>query len=606
MGVEGAPEPEEPDKVPIPPEPNVLRSICQNLNTNPNVDFFQRGKAPFKSPDCYNGTSNGKCNYSTDKRHDFIAKTAHDQFLAKATDEKASLVKSCLQFVHESGVTVLSVTFDGAPANFQMVQILGADFAEFNSLKTSFQHPITDDLIFIFPDACHMLKLVRNCLATYSLITDGDGGKIEWKFLEKLVELQCEEGLHAGTKIRTRHIKFAKEKMKVRLAAQTLSKSVSDALLFLKESGKTVFIGAAATAKFIKIFNDLFDMFNSKNRLAKYFYKKPLSPVTKNEFFRYLIEIKEYIKQLKINNRAILNSGRKTGFLGFMICIESLIQYYEHYVEEKGFLKYISTYKLSQDHLELFFGAIRSKGGFNNNPTARQFEAAYKRLIVHHEIKSGDTGNVINLDSTTILNCSSRGVTTNASGEENIVSFEEELKYMDEFDFQSQSSSWDLTDYVLDVVSYISGFVVKSLNKSVTCMQCLRLLEGDRTFSKLQQQKEYRHLYRASQMVVSVCQNAEKYFRYFHKTTGIFNKNIENLPQILIVNTMRNLPSSVMDVFGDHLYDDDPLDNHFHKLVKLILKGYFKLRIHHEARKSVDKIDRIRTSLNKTILFKNQ
>lgn len=44
--------------------------------------------------------------------------------------------------------------------------------------------------------------------------------------------------------------------------------------------------------------------------------------------------------------------------------------------------KYLITYRLSQDHLELFFGAIRSKSGYNNNPTARQFEAAYKRLIV--------------------------------------------------------------------------------------------------------------------------------------------------------------------------------------------------------------------------------
>jgi len=39
-------------------------------------------------------------------------------------------------------------------------------------------------------------------------------------------------------------------------------------------------------------------------------------------------------------------------------------------------MKYLLTYKFSQDHIELFFGAVRSTGGFNNNPTA------YKRLLM--------------------------------------------------------------------------------------------------------------------------------------------------------------------------------------------------------------------------------
>ena len=47
------------------------------------------------------------------------------------------------------------------------------------------------------------------------------------------------------------------------------------------------------------------------------------------------------------------------------------------------------TYKLSQDHLELFFSAVRAAGGFNNNPTAQQFMAAYKRLLFRGTIKGG-------------------------------------------------------------------------------------------------------------------------------------------------------------------------------------------------------------------------
>lgn len=45
-------------------------------------------------------------------------------------------------------------------------------------------------------------------------------------------------------------------------------------------------------------------------------------------------------------------------------------------------LKYLLNYKLSQDHLELFFAATKANGGCrNNNPNATQFKAAYKHVL---------------------------------------------------------------------------------------------------------------------------------------------------------------------------------------------------------------------------------
>ena len=48
------------------------------------------------------------------------------------------------------------------------------------------------------------------------------------------------------------------------------------------------------------------------------------------------------------------------------------------------------------------FGAIRSSGGFNNNPTAQQFIAAYKRLLMRSFIQGGK-GNCQIRDPTEIL-----------------------------------------------------------------------------------------------------------------------------------------------------------------------------------------------------------
>lgn len=74
---------------------------------------------------------------------------------------------------------------------------------------------------------------------------------------------------------------------------------------------------------------------------------------------------------------------------------------------------------MSQDHIELLFGAIRSKGGFNNNSTARQFEAAYKRLLVKSSIRGANTDNVIEFGGINIL-ATGAGTPTRSAEEDNL------------------------------------------------------------------------------------------------------------------------------------------------------------------------------------------
>lgn len=70
-------------------------------------------------------------------------------------------------------------------------------------------------------------------------------------------------------------------------------------------------------------------------------------------------------------------------------------------------MQYILVYQISQDHLEMFFECVRAFGQQNNNPTVRQFQAAFKRLLLKTEIKSATTGNCIALDDITILSATS-------------------------------------------------------------------------------------------------------------------------------------------------------------------------------------------------------
>lgn len=60
-----------------------------------------------------------------------------------------------------------------------------------------------------------MLKLTRNCLGDMQALKDTDGNFILWKYISLLVQLQNNEGLRAGNKLRSAHIEYAKMKMKV-------------------------------------------------------------------------------------------------------------------------------------------------------------------------------------------------------------------------------------------------------------------------------------------------------------------------------------------------------------------------------------------------------
>jgi len=79
--------------------------------------------------------------------------------------------------------------------------------------------------------------------------------------------------------------------------------------------------------------------------------------------------------------------------------LKNLIKLYEHFILEEH-VKYLLTYKLSQDHIETTFSAFRSRGGYNNNPTCRQFSAAYKRILVHNQVVGSIYGNCTILDKT--------------------------------------------------------------------------------------------------------------------------------------------------------------------------------------------------------------
>ena len=533
--------------------------------------------------------------------------------------ERANLINVCLQRIWDTGAKVVSVTCDGPSCHFSMMSELGAKLDP-NDLKVSFPHPCDNtQSIFVLLDICHMLKLVRNTLGEYGLLVDNEGQKIRWQYINELHKLQEKEGLRLGNKLKAAHIEWRQQKMKVNIAAQTFSSSVADAIEYCATHLKLKqFQGAEATIKFIRIFDRLFDMLNSRNPLAKGF-KSPLrigNQATWDSFFNVAFS---YILGLKDSTgNQMHKSRRKTGFIGFLVGIKSTQGLFESLVAHRQApLKYLLMYKFSQDHLELFFGAVRSAGGFNNNPTTGQFTAAYKRLLLRSTLKGGN-GNCVKLDPLdsllTIDNVPRTDVDTSLSSvlmARKYDLFVRKEPTTNEHDYADAPNLSSLTEYKQASISYIAGYVVKMVMKHILCFHCSQALGSKNqaytsSFLKL---KDRGGLIKPSRSVVIVCEETEKSFQRMLLATGGELPRSSGIPDAIAMSVLQNVDTcKVFQKLESHMFDSEIEDNHIFSLIKVIAKSYCKIKLHHLGKEYTQKLTgtRIRKKLSKIVLFSHQ
>lgn len=317
--------------------------------------------------------------------------------------------------------------------------------------------------------------------------------------------------------------------MKVKLAAELLSASVADALKTCRDMQIAGFENCDATITFLKSFNDLFDILNTRN-LAPKGLKRLICPSNYEVIKERLLAIEEYIKKMKYpNGQLLIESRRKTGFIGFLMCIRAVIFLYENYASQNESFWFLPTYKLSQDHLEIFFGAIRAQSGFNNNPSAKLFTAAYKKLLVHAEFKQSRNGNCLPLDEIKILqtNMPNYVQTVNESMRKNNLLVEEEKvdSPTDTWIMDSDHKYLDythLSEYTEHVIGYIAGYVARKIEKDIHCEECRKALIADDTTNLLITNKNRGGLIKPSLDVIKkVCNQTEKILKFQINNLGV-------------------------------------------------------------------------------------
>lgn len=525
-----------------------------------------------------------------------------------------SLIRSAVQLSCAAGLKVRGITFDGTVTNFATARALGCETrGDLENLKT--QCIIGNEIIYAIPDACHMLKLSRNCIGTLKVLKS-PYGTINWSFVTKLHELQSRLGFKFANKLSRTHVNWSLNTMKVKLAAQTLSSSTATALEFLEQSGVEEFKGAGPTIQFIKIIDNIFDFLNSRNPLGKGF-KSPLTLANIERWENKLENALEYLFSLKTyDNTLLFKSSRKTFINGFAMAIKSVIAIAKSLLSDKDHFKYLLTYKFSQDHLESFFSKLRARHGFNNNPNIVQLKYAFKQILLKNQITASPSGNSLLIDKDPAGNifeiewnrkkkyeiCSNEDEGTGSNtNEEEVDDFTMHCLADNEFNLQD------------NILYYISGYIIRKIFPKVGCCTCRESLLWQQTehsyaspgkFANFTILKNNGGLVRASKSVLLVVKTAEQVLGAVTQQYNLHMLSAKTHDEVLHKTKYTLAKSNAISFCGI----SESLNNHKIEIIKFIASQYLKIRLFALSKLKTHEINKIsrRHHFTKMILFNNQ
>ncbi|KAK1878571.1 Transposable element P transposase, partial [Dissostichus eleginoides] len=253
---------------------------------------------------------------------------------------------------------------------------------------------------------------------------------------------------------------------------------------------------------------------------------------------------------------------RYLSVIGFVINIDTLMLMIPELLQVQ---RYVLTYRVSQDHLELLFNSIRASGGWNNNPSARQFQAIFRRLMVRCGVSPSETGNVAAQDHTVSL--SAVEMSSAETAEEppspfaNISAVVSDHSYL-------PTRFGGLVENALD---YIAGFVVRQILRKLSCDVCRASLVRDAVPSSFDESyhllalKNNGGLVIPSKGTVKVLRAAERVIR---------QASTRQAPKVSTVTYIVREEIGTEDVFqlGEHIEETQfGIDNHYSNLLSLVV-----------------------------------
>ncbi|XP_069341666.1 DNA transposase THAP9 [Eulemur rufifrons] len=516
---------------------------------------------------------------------------------------QAQLLRLTIGKLSDIGITVLAVTSDATAHSVQMARALGIHM-DGDGMKCTFQHPSSSgQQIAYFFDSCHLLRLVRNAFQNFQSIRF-ISGTAHWQHVVELAALG-EQELSKMERVPRKLANLKHHVLKTNRAAQLFSEGAARALEYLLSLGLPRFQNCIGTVHFLRLMNNLFDIFNSRNRHAKGL-KGPLLPETYGRINQVLIEAKTIFATLSdASSNQILKGKQKLGFLGFLLNAESLKWLYQNYVSPKVMpLPYLLTYKFSQDPLELFLKMLGQAAVTGPSPTCVAFQRAYHRLQAAGGSQDGAYLGEVSLFDMSVARRKDLALWTvqRQYGVRTAKSlFHTEGLCQDWSACPLSEALLDLSDHGRRLICY-SGYIANKLAALLPCEDCVRALyasdlKASKTGSLLCVKKK-NGLHFPSESLYRVVTTCEQVVRTHSRMAAseLVPKQREHLQQKILHELSGNVCLFVdLDV---HLFDGEACAvNHFVKLLKDIIKCFLTIRAtgvaqsplrHHSGRREME------------------
>jgi hypothetical protein len=349
------------------------------------------------------------------------------------------------------------------------------------------------------------------------------------------------------------------------------------------------------TCKFLELHDKLFDILNSRARHA-FGVKAALTP---DNLHRAQAVFEEFVAMYKVLERSdgqkVVHSRRRTGPLGFIACIVTVRELVSLMESGEFDMEYLRCHKLIQDHLEVFFGAVRQRNGWSINPTAQQFRFAFRQLLCHagKNIIHSSTGNCVAQDETVLLNvsnfdASSRIEATVETSDSTCTQFvlDENSNAVVEKPMHEKGCVVQDCKVCGAAIAYIAGYYVRSMKSIVKCGMCkCALFHSDKDpcmNTSLIYFKDYcpntieKGLMVPSGSLCKLLFLCEKVFR--QNATILSSLDVERK---LLIDVLTQLDmTTIFPTLTSHALETaDGIDNHYLTMVHLICRKYLRLRI---------------------------
>ena len=289
-----------------------------------------------------------------------------------------------IQAMTDAGFDVVGITSDQGPTNKTLWNSLHVSLT-----KTFITLPGKTDKVYVFYDAPHLLKCIRNNFVDSGFVLEDKTTYIGTAPVKELLQAD-NDTFKIAYKLNENHLRVEKNgRQKVKTAAQLLSQTVSKALIFGHDRG---YIHSPHTLDVAEVLNTVDNWFDLSNASSLYG-DKPGRNAYGTDLDKQdaiLDKMETLMTTMRVHKFNNLIQFQK----GVIISIRSLRQLRTDLNKKYG-LTYLLTRRLNQDVLENFFSYIRGMGGANDHPDPLSFVHRLKWHILgrHSEALFTDNTN---------------------------------------------------------------------------------------------------------------------------------------------------------------------------------------------------------------------